>query len=115
MLGFHHPYTHAFVAAGVYISGIFDSHFCVSSVEAAYVFVAKAILAADENLPEGPVLFRAHDKSKIEPGHSPERSCLLTQPVFLLRQLPFAFCAFRRKPKLHPLPKLLLRELCGEL
>ena len=52
--GGHHPDTHALVAAGVELAGVFQRHGGVRRVHAAHVFVVEAVLAAHEDFKEGP-------------------------------------------------------------
>jgi hypothetical protein len=55
MRGLHHPDADALIAAAIYVAGIFEGHLGIGGVQTADVFVAQALLGADENLPQGPI------------------------------------------------------------
>ena len=55
VFAFHYPDADAFHAAGVDVACVFHGHLCVRGMKAANMFMVEALLAADEDLPEGPV------------------------------------------------------------
>jgi hypothetical protein len=61
VLGLDYPNAHAFVPAGVEVTGVFDCHFRISGVQATDMLVVEAAFAADEYFPEGPFLFHRID------------------------------------------------------
>ncbi len=65
--GFHDPDADAFVAATIYVAGVFKRHLCIGGVKATDVFVAKSLFGADEYFPEWPVFHNCCRAKFISP------------------------------------------------
>jgi len=56
--GSHGPDADPFVATGINVAGIFDSHLGVCRMQAADVFMGESILTSNENFPQRPFIHK---------------------------------------------------------
>lgn len=69
VLGLDYPNADTFVAAGVEVTGVFERHFGIRSVEATNVLVVETAFAADEYFPEGPFFAHGYEVEVVEIGN----------------------------------------------